>query len=162
MPRFAPSAAVGAALVSATALALALSGCARDVPMTPAEDANKPACAEVIVRLPKELVGLAKRPTNAQATGAWGDPASIQLVCGETPSGPTTDPCMNVDGVDWIFDESQAPLYRIEAYGRTPGLAVYIDTEQVDSTTDALLGLGSVVKLLPQERQCTTLIDPAG
>lgn len=156
MPRFATLAPV---LVCGTALALGLSGCTPDVPMTAAEDANDPACAEVIVRLPGELDGLAKRTTNAQATGAWGDPAAIQLVCGETPGGPTTNPCMNVNGVDWVFDESQAPIYRIEAYGRTPGLALYVDTEQVDSTTDALVELTTAVKMLPQERECTTYID---
>ncbi|MFV0433795.1 MAG: DUF3515 domain-containing protein [Leucobacter sp.] len=135
-----------------------LTGCAGDVPMTAAENANDPACADVIVRLPDTVAGLDRRTTNAQATGAWGDPASVQLVCGLEPSGPTTDTCVNVNGVDWIIDESQAPLYRFEAYGRSPGLAVFVDSERV-SGTDAVLDLSTVVQELPQERKCTSLAE---
>lgn len=155
MPR---SASLASAIVCGAVLVIGLGGCATDVPMTPAEDANDPACADLIVRLPDEVAGLAKRTTNAQATGAWGDPVGVQLVCGETPSGPTTDPCLNVSGIDWIVDGAQAPLYRVEAYGRTPGLVLYIDTERA-SSTDALLGLSPIAKLLPQERECTSVTD---
>lgn len=51
-----------------------LTGCSGDVPMIPADDANNPACADVIVRLPSTVDGLDRRYTNAQSTGAWGDP----------------------------------------------------------------------------------------
>lgn len=135
-----------------------LTACAGDVPMTAAENANDPACADVIVRLPQQVAGLERRTTNAQSTGAWGDPASVQLQCGIEPSGPTTDGCVNVDGVDWIVDESAAPIYRFEAYGRSPGLAVFVDSEQV-SGTNAVVDLGVVAQQLPQERQCTSISD---
>jgi hypothetical protein len=55
-------------------------------------------------------------------------------------------------------DDSAAPIYRFEAYGRSPGLAVFVDSEQV-SGTEAVLDLGSVVQQLPQLRQCTSLTD---
>nr|WP_245190022.1 DUF3515 family protein [Leucobacter exalbidus] len=135
-----------------------LTACAGDVPLDPAPEANNPACAEVTVRLPEQVAGLDKRHTNAQATGAWGDTAAVQLVCGIEPSGPTTDTCATVNGVDWIIDESAAPIYRFEAYGREPGLAVYIDSEVV-SGTDAVLDLGAVARQLPQTRQCTSVAD---
>ncbi|MFC7767126.1 DUF3515 family protein [Leucobacter soli] len=154
MPRPAPIASVLSSLLAAPALVLGLAGCAGEVPMTPAENANDPACADVIVRLPQTLAGLEKRTTNAQSTGAWGDPVGVQLICGETPSGPTTDDCVSVNDVDWIIDRSQAPLYRFEAYGRTPGLAA-----ERASGTDAVASLGSIAKVLPQERACTSLID---
>jgi len=96
--------------------------------------------------------------TNAQATGAWGDPVGVQLVCGIAPSGPTTDECVSVNDVDWIIDRSQAPLYRFEAYGRSPGLAVYVDSERA-SGTDTVADLGPVAKLLPQKHKCTALTD---
>lgn len=139
---------------SCIAAASALTGCSgRNVPMDAAPNANDPACADVIVRLPDTVAGLERRFTNAQSTGAWGDPASVLLYCGIEPSGPTTDRCVNVNGVDWIIDESQAPLFRLEAYGRQPGLQIIVDGEQA-SGTDAVLDLGSAVQQLPQERKC--------
>ncbi|QIK62169.1 DUF3515 domain-containing protein [Leucobacter viscericola] len=152
------SVAVSLATVS---LASLLTGCAGEVPMEPAKDANNPACADVTVRLPKTVAGLDKRTTNAQATGAWGDPPSVQLKCGIKPSGPTTDSCVNVNGVDWIIDESAAPIYRFEAYGRTPGLEVFVDSKKV-SGTDVVTDLSAVAKQLPQERKCTSLTDGLG
>lgn len=135
-----------------------LSGCAGQVPMTPAADSNNPACADVVVRLPDTVAEQKKRSTNAQGTGAWGDKAAVQLVCGVEPTGPTTDDCVNVNGVDWVIDRSNAPIYRFEAYGRDPGLAVFVDSEQV-SGTEVTVDLGAVVKQLPQTRQCTSLAD---
>ena len=126
--------------------------------MTPATGADDPACADVIVRLPDTVAGLSYRPTNAQATAAWGDPAGVELTCGIEPSGPTTDDCVNVNGVDWIIDRSAAPLYRFEAYGRTPGLQVVVDSERA-SGTETVVDLGAAAKLLPQERQCTSLAE---
>ncbi|GAB2569705.1 DUF3515 family protein [Leucobacter ruminantium] len=148
-------AAAAAALVATASL---LTGCAGDVPMDAAPDANDPACADVIVRLPQTVAELDKRTTNAQATGAWGDPAGVLLYCGIEPSGPTTQECVNVNGVDWIVDDSRAPLYRFEAYGRSPGLEVIVDSEKASGTA-AVLDLGAVVKELPQVRQCTSVDD---
>lgn len=146
--------ALSAALASTATL---MSACAPIVPMDAAEDANNPACANVIVRLPDIVAGEERRYTNAQATGAWGDGA-VQLVCGVAPSGPTTDTCVNVNGVDWVIDDSAAPVYRFEPYGRTPGIAVYVDSEQV-SGTETTVDLNAAVQQLPQERKCTALSD---
>lgn len=126
--------------------------------MEAAGGANDPACADVIVRLPQSVAGFDKRETNAQSTGAWGDPAGVLLRCGIEPSGPTTDDCVNVNGVDWIIDRSNPPLYRFEAYGRSPGLEVIVDSE-LASGTEATVDLGEIAKLLPQERQCTSLAE---
>ncbi|QIM17431.1 DUF3515 family protein [Leucobacter insecticola] len=147
--------------LSIAALASLLTGCSGEVPLEAAPDANNPACADVIVRLPQTVAGLERRGTNAQSTGAWGNPASVQLFCGIEPSGPTTDTCVNVNGVDWIIDESAAPIYRFEAYGRSPGLEVYVDSEKL-SGTDVVTDLSAVARELPQERQCTSLADNLG
>lgn len=125
--------------------------------MQPAANANDPACADVIVRLPSELGDLKRRNTNAQSTGAWGDPASVLLYCGIEPSGPTTDQCVNVDGVDWIMDDSQAPLFRFEAYGREPGLEVIIDSEL--SSGAVISELSPSVAQLPQVRHCLSVSE---
>lgn len=146
------------AVVPAAALAFGLVGCAGDVPMEAAQNANDPACADVIVRLPDTVAGLERRTTNAQSTGAWGDPSAVELRCGVEPSGPTTDQCVNVNGVDWIVDESNAPIYRFEAYGRSPGLEVYVDNERV-SGSSTVTDLSAIAKLLPQTRECIALSD---
>ncbi|WP_369411123.1 DUF3515 domain-containing protein [Leucobacter edaphi] len=147
-----------AAIIAVSTLAGLLAGCAGEVPMKPAVDAENPDCANVVVRLPKTVGGLEKRTTNAQSTGAWGDPAAVLLYCGIEPSGPTTDSCVNVNGVDWIIDESKAPLYRFEAYGRSPGLEVVVDSRK-SSGTEAVVDLSAVAKELPQTRKCTSLSD---
>ena len=147
-----------AAFFAALACTVALTGCAGDVPLDAAEDANNPACADVIVRLPDTVADLHQRTTNAQATGAWGDPAGVLLRCGIEPSGPTTDECVNVNGVDWIIDRSNPPLYRFEAYGRSPGLEVLGDSEQASGTA-TVVDLAAVAKILPQSRECTSLED---
>lgn len=126
--------------------------------MDPAHDANNPACAEVIVRLPNTVDNLDRRYTNAQATGAWGNPASVLLYCGTEPSGPTTDTCVSVDGVDWIIDESRAPLFRFEAYGRSPGLEVVVDSETATGS-NVIAELSAAASFLPQDRKCTNLSD---
>ncbi|WP_243854517.1 DUF3515 family protein [Canibacter zhoujuaniae] len=138
--------------------AASLAGCASPVPLTPAESANDPHCAAVTVRLPDELAGFAKRATNAQATGAWGDPAAVLTRCGLPVSEPTVNPCINLNGVDWVIDESEAPLFRFEAYGREPGFEVFVDSDQT-SGTDVLLELQSAVERLPQVRQCSNVAD---
>ncbi len=126
--------------------------------MHAADGANDPACAGVIVRLPDTVAGLERRTTNAQSTGAWGNPSAVELRCGIEPSGPTTQMCVNVSGVDWIIDESNAPIYRFEAYGRSPGLEVYVDNELASGTL-TVTDLAAVARLLPQTRQCLSVAD---
>ena len=138
---------------------MALSGCTTDVPMEPAADANNPACADVIVRLPSTVDGKDRRYTNAQSTGAWGDPASVLLYCGIEPSGPTTDSCVSVNGVDWIIDDSRAPLFRFEAYGRSPGVEVIVNFDEGVSGTNVITELSGSVSKLPQQRKCTSIAD---
>ena len=146
-----------AGLVGVFAASLLLSACAGIVPMTPAEDANNPLCAEVTVRL-GDVAGLPKRETNAQATGAWGDPASVLLTCGLEAPAPTTLPCVSVNGVDWIIDDAQKPLYIFTTYGRTPAVQVALDSGAVSGST-VLADLSLPVASIPQERACTDLSD---
>ena len=155
LPRFGRSAGI-AGLVAI--VAIALTGCAAAVPMTPAKDANNPDCASVIVRLPDLVAEQPKRETNAQATGAWGTPASVLLTCGVTVPGPTTLPCVEVNGIDWIEDDADAPLYRYTTFGRTPAVEVAIDADAVSGTT-VLVDLGGAVSYLPQTGKCTDLAD---
>lgn len=144
-------------IVSVTA-AFALSGCTQAVPMKPAEDANNPECANVIVRLPDAVAELDRRETNAQSTGAWGNPAAVLLACGVEVPGPSTLPCVSINDIDWLEDGSEAPMYRFTTYGRTPAVQVVVDSEKVSATT-VLVDLESAVGVLPVTGQCTEYTD---
>lgn len=122
--------------------------------MQPAESAAAPECADVTVRLPDTVDGLEKRETNAQATGAWGNPASVLLRCGVPSPGPTSDRCISLNGIDWIEDASEAPTYRYTSYGRTPAVEVAIDSSTGVSGTNALIDLQDAVGMLPQTGEC--------
>jgi hypothetical protein len=144
-----------------TVAAALLSGCAASaVPMQPADDAVNPDCASVIVHLPATVADQPERETNAQATGAWGEPAAVLLTCGVAVPGPTTLPCLNVNGIDWIEDDSEAPKYRYTTYGRDPATEVYIDSELVSGTT-TLVDLGNAVSNVPATTQCVDVDDVA-
>lgn len=154
-----------AAIAAAAALALTLAGCTGPtVPMQPASNADAPECAEIIVRLPDTLDGLDKRLTNAQATGAWGTPATVLLHCGLATPPPTSDDCISLNGVDWIADESSAPIYTFTTYGRSPAVQVTVDaTDGTVSGTSVLLELGALMEYLPVVGGCVgveDLLDP--
>jgi len=153
---------------------LVLSGCTPAVPMSPAPDAANPECAEVIVRLPDVLDDPAqqgttgdpagvwlKRETNAQGTGAWGNPAAVLLRCGVPVPGPSTLLCVTLDGVDWLRDDSQAPNYIFTTYGRDPAVEVVVDGNRA-SGTNALVALRLAVSAIPATGACTNPDDVLG
>jgi hypothetical protein len=124
-------AATGLLVLVALAGVGVLSGCTPAVVMEAADDANNPECADVIVRLPQTLQGLERRETNAQATGAWGDPSSVLLRCGVEVPVAATLPCVLVDGIYWTNDDSQAPTLVFRTFGRDPAVDVVIDRDVV-------------------------------
>ncbi|MCA1306142.1 DUF3515 family protein [Microbacterium esteraromaticum] len=145
------------ALVAGAFSLLTLTACSSTVALEPAKDANNPLCAEVTVRLPDAVAGEDRRWTDAQATGAYGDPASVFVSCGVTVPGPTSElQCITLEGIDWLVDESQAPMMRMTTYGRNPAVQVFVDTEVV-SANDALSNAGIVsgVRMIPATSACT-------
>ncbi|MGP3536437.1 DUF3515 family protein [Microbacterium sp. RD1] len=127
-------------------VAIGMGGCAGTVSMKPAESAGDPACADVSVRLPQTVAGQDRRWTDAQATGAWGNPASVLLTCGVAVPGPSELPCQPVEGVDWLVDESEAAddRYTFTTFGRSPAVQVYIDYAVVGSA-DVLRALSPIL-----------------
>lgn len=115
--------------------------------MQPAKDANNPACAEITSRLPKTISGLERRWTDAQSTGAWGDPSAILMTCGLETPGPSTLPCRAFDGVDWLVDESQASenRYTLTTFGRSPAVQIYLDYSAA-SSADVAQALGPLIR----------------
>ncbi|MCJ1706708.1 DUF3515 family protein [Microbacterium sp. VKM Ac-2923] len=150
------------ALLAVVALVPGLAGCATTVAMEPAKLANDPACAAVISRLPQSISGQERRWTDAQATGAWGNPASILLTCGLEPPAPSTLPCRSFDGVDWLVDESQAAdnRFTLTTFGRSPALQVYLDRDAAGSG-DVAQALGLLIReyLEPTGSTCTAASD---
>ena len=148
-------------LVPSLALLGLLSGCAGTIALQPAEAANDPACAEVMVRVPDVVAGLDRRSTNAQSTAAWGDPAAVILRCGLPDGGPSVLPCFTVDNVDWLRDDANNPNFTFVTYGRNPAVEVLIDSTAVSGTA-VLSDLSIAVGTLEPLRVCVDATDVLG
>jgi hypothetical protein len=158
-PRTRRGTSVALASLALVVVSLGLTGCAAPVPLQPAPDAEHAECADVIVNLPDAVAEQPKRETNAQGTGAWGSPdAAVLLHCGVPVPGPTTLPCVSINGVDWINDDSEAPVYRFTTYGRTPATEVVVDSGVVSGST-VLVDLANAVSRVPATEACTSVTD---
>lgn len=149
-----------AAVAGSIVLAAGLAGCSTTVHLEPAEDANDPACANVSVLLPDTVGGYERVWTDAQATGAWGDP-TVVLRCGVEPPAPSDLVCTTLGGVDWLVLEQEDERQRLVTYGREPAIEVIIRRgEQVDfqSIVDSL---SSNIQsgLAPATAQCTDRVE---
>jgi hypothetical protein len=133
-----------------------LTGCAPTVALTPAANATSAKCASVVVLLPDTVSTLAQRQTNAQGTGAWGTPADILLRCGVPVPDPTSKlPCVTVDGIDWLRNDRDAPVYVFTTYGRDPAVAVTINSKNVHADgNQALNDLAIAVAAIPSRHHC--------
>jgi len=141
-----------AALALVAVVAPVLAACSAAVPLTPAEGANDPACAQVSVHLPDVVGEDERRETDAQATGAWGSPTSVLLRCGVEPPAASDDPCYPVAGVDWIssVDPDDPDTGILRTFGRVPGLEVVVDLTRVSGGTVAQ-DLSTAAGYLPQD-----------
>lgn len=146
------------ALFALVVAAATLTACTPTVHMEPAADANDPLCAEVSVRLPKTIGGLERVWTDAQATGAWGEPSSVLFRCGlESPAASTLQ-CVSFGGVDWLVDDEEYPMLRMTTFGRTPAAQAYVDTTKI-SGDQALDALKLAVGTLPITGSCTSVSE---
>jgi hypothetical protein len=144
-----------AAVAAAAGLALVLAGCTPAVVLEPADDANNPDCAAVIVRLPDTVGGLAKRETTAQATGAWGDPDQVVLRCGVAVPAASELPCID-KGVFWLRDDSDPAFWRFTTFGRDPAIDVAIDKKIASGPGVVLDDLANAVSFTPTNGlECT-------
>jgi hypothetical protein len=150
-------------LTAVSVLALvALTGCTQAVAYEPAEFAQDPGCAEVMVRLPETVGELPLRETNAQGVGAWGTPTSVILRCGvEVPDPTSALPCVLVEDVYWLRDDVDAPNYVFTTYGREPATEVVIDREAI-SPGSALFELVDAVGATTETGSCTEIEDSLG
>lgn len=137
----------------ATAAVLLLRG--SPVEVTVPAGGTDPACADMAARLPDRLLDRERVDTSvtSPAVAAWGKPAIIWR-CGVTPPGPTTEQCVNVNGIDWVVD----PLgdgTGFVTYGRVPAVQVLVP-RAYQPETFALTALSGAVDVVPQgEHRCT-------
>lgn len=135
---------------------LLLSGCAATVNLEAADDANNPACAEVMVRLPQALGEHTQRFTNAQATSAWGDPTAVIIRCGLPAVEVSELPCVSAGEIDWLVDDSAAPSYRFISFATDPAVEVVVDSNRASGVT-SLEGVAPAVSFLGQPKKCSEL-----
>ena len=133
--------------------AAVVSSCTATVNLDAAPLANDPACAEITVRLPDVIGDQAKRATNAQATGAWGNPSAVILRCGLEPVNVSSLTCVTATDVDWLVDDSKSPSYRFITFGRKPATEVIVDSRIV-SGVSALDAVAEAVKRIPATKNC--------
>ena len=146
-------------------LVVLLVGCAPTVGMTPAPQATSARCAGLIVRLPQTLGDAGRRATGAQATAAWGTPASVTLTCGVITPAVAATRCTTIGGIDWLLDTrtiAGAERRVLTTYGRDPGTQIVVDPRTVDPATvlDALADpLAAATR--PTGRRCLAVSDTA-
>jgi hypothetical protein len=123
--------------------------------LAPAPGAGTPACADVVDRAPQRVLDRERATPQALGVAAWGDPP-IVLQCGVEPAeGPSSDPCLAVDGVDWLLtnpDDEDAPAAFV-TYGRSPGVRVTVPGNRQEAN-GALVDLAPAVSPLPVTKQC--------
>ena len=144
------------AILGSIALVGSLSACSATVSLEAAPDSNNPACAEVSVRLPDSVDGQSKRVTDAQATGAWGNPSAIILRCGLPLVEVSTLPCVTASGVDWLVDDSKKPSYRFISFARKPATEVIVDSRKV-SGVSVLDDLSTAIQSIEASKHCSAV-----
>jgi hypothetical protein len=143
------------AAAAATFAVALLSGCAATVALSPAGEATNAKCASVVVQLPDTVSTLGKRQTNAQGTGAWGEPADILLHCGVPVPDPNSLPCVTVDGIDWLRKSDPKEVFVFTTYGRDPAVSVTINSKDVKADgNQALNDLALAVATIPAKHHC--------
>lgn len=116
-----------AVALGATAV-IVLSGCSSSVEIAPAPQAKSGVCREVTSAWPAAVGGHERREVSDASAGvAYGDPAIIAR-CGVPALGPTTNDCIDVDGMGWVA-EKLSDGTRLTTFGRDPAIEVLIPSE---------------------------------
>lgn len=119
----------------------------------PAKASGAPHCRRITEAAPATLGDFPRRDTGLPGVAVWGD-QDIVLRCGVTPPRPTSDPCVAVDGVDWVIDQKQSTRTRkvIVSYGRSPATQVVFDS--AGGIDAALVDLSRLVSPIRQTAHC--------
>jgi hypothetical protein len=135
---------------------LTVAGCGSASTVEPAPNAGAGACKSLIGRVPRTVLGAPRNTLDVTGAASWGDPAVV-LRCGVTPPGPTTDRCVEANGLDWVFSETKT-TYQFVSYGRNPAIEVRVPAS-IDRTEapNALIDLADAVRPIAVTTKCVGL-----
>ena len=143
------------ALGAVAAVAAAVWWRGRAVDVSAPSNAADPACALMAAALPNRVGGQQRVRTTSSspAVAAWGRHGVVWR-CGVTAPGPTTDECLDVDGVDWVVRRLSDGA-SFTTYGRDPAVQVLVP--KGSSPEPLVLPVFSkAVRLVPQgEHRCS-------
>lgn len=153
----------GTALATAGVLAFSLLPSPPHVESAP--NASHPLCNDIARHYPRRLLGEDRIEARGTGVAVWGD-STVILRCGMKPPKPTTDLCLNVNGVDWVLrsdssseskDESEGEnegKKTLITYGRDPAVEVTVTADSTTAAGDTLVDLGNAVRAIPQKSKC--------
>lgn len=111
------------------------------------------ACRRVVEGYPSGLAGLRRADVGVAGAAVWGDGA-VTARCGLEPPAATTDACVNVDGVDWVWRPKPHDGHKVlVTYGRDPAVEIEI-SDRVTAVDDVLVELSGAVRPLARHGRC--------
>ncbi|WP_405870362.1 DUF3515 family protein [Streptomyces sp. NBC_00005] len=119
-----------------------------------AADGGTPQCARITRAYPDGLGGQRRDDAALPGVGVWGG-GTVTARCGVEPPAATTDPCVSVDGVDWVWRPAKPGDGRkvLVTYGRDPAVEVVI-SDRVAGTDDVLVEMSRAVSPVAQHAKC--------
>jgi hypothetical protein len=128
--------------------AAALTACSSAVEVTAPPQAGSAACTAAAARWPTTVAGHGRVDTTAatKAVAAWGDPPVIAR-CGLGALAPTTEQCLDVDGVDWVVRKASDGAV-FTTFGRDPAIEVLVPDAYAPEPL-LLPAFGAAAKALP-------------
>lgn len=115
--------------------------------------AADPACGRLADRYPDRLGGATRDRVTFEGLAVWGH-GTVELRCGVNPPGPTTDACVSVDGVDWVWRKTTGDgRKKLVTYGRSPAVEVSI-ADSAAGPDAALVDLGRLVAPIREGAKC--------
>ncbi|WP_324786529.1 DUF3515 family protein [Streptomyces sp. H51] len=115
---------------------------------------DAPECARIAGDYPAVLDGRRLSGTSRPGVAVWGDGA-VTLRCGLRPPPATVDPCIDVDGVDWVWDQSASREGRrvLVTYGRDPAVEISV-AGRVTGVDAVLVELSRTVRPIRRRAEC--------
>ncbi|MGW2828403.1 DUF3515 family protein [Streptomyces sp. NPDC001286] len=113
-----------------------------------------PQCARIARAYPDGVGGRRRDGTSLPGVGVWGD-GEVTARCGVEPPAPTTDACLSVDGVDWVWRPARPGSTRrvLVTYGRDPAVEVTISA-RFAGTDEVLVAMSRVVGTIARHGKC--------
>jgi len=114
----------------------------------PAPRATAAPCVRAMAAAPALMLDKARVSLSTAGAAAWGSPA-VLVRCGLDEPAPSRRTCLEVNGVDWVIDETADPMTAI-TYGRSPAVEVWVPASYgVSALPSALVDAAPIAQALP-------------